>query len=60
VEILGPGGIWISVLLGASWLAVVFTITYAYKVTFFQSISSLKPETPVAGEFDSKGRWYKY
>lgn len=61
LAILGPDGVWITaaVLCLAGILIVPFF--YAYKTCFYRQISGRTPEIrQVSGEYDAKGRWYKY
>jgi hypothetical protein len=41
---------------------ILIPVLSAYKACFFRSISkgSVSTDQPVSGEYDSKGRWYKY
>ncbi|MDD1718982.1 MAG: hypothetical protein LUQ25_02880 [Methanoregulaceae archaeon] len=57
--VLGTSGIWMTVIVAVVWIAIVFTVTYAYKSVFFPAVATLQPEV-VIGEYDEKGRWYKY
>lgn len=61
MTIIGPDGIWVATALGIVWLAIMFTIVYAYKVAFFRKYSEGGEAAPkIVGEYDDKGRWYKY
>jgi hypothetical protein len=59
--IIGPDGIWVTAVvlfIGCLILVPLFT---SYKACFFKKlISGPVPIQQVAGEYDSKGRWYKY
>jgi hypothetical protein len=59
-NLIGEGGLWITagILMIAS--TIFFSIFYAFKATFFRRYSAFE-KTPVkVGEYDEKGRWYKY
>jgi hypothetical protein len=61
LAMIGQDGIWITagVLLLAGILLV--PVLYTYKVCFFRSLSHQGiPIQQTTGEYDSKGRWYKY
>jgi len=63
VTMIGPDGMWVTALI--IFLGVVFLvpILLTYKATFYQSLTKESPAATVqqmTGEFDSKGRWYKY
>jgi hypothetical protein len=60
--LLGADGVLISAVILALGTGILVTVLATYKACFFRALSG---ETPVAekeerGEFDSKGRWYKY
>jgi hypothetical protein len=63
VAMIGPDGMWITAIVLFIGLFVLIPILYTYKACFFKAIAE-KPisitQQPVAGEYDSKGRWYKY
>ncbi|MFA6362394.1 hypothetical protein [Methanoregula sp.] len=64
VTMIGPDGMWVTA--AVIFFGVVFLVPLllAFKATFYRSlIGSGSPTAPVqqmTGEFDSKGRWYKY
>jgi hypothetical protein len=61
LAMIGQDGIWITA--GVLLLAgiILVPVLYTYKVCFFKSLSHGGiPIQQVAGEYDSKGRWYKY
>ena len=57
---LGPTGIQITALLYLIGVTISVTIFYAYKACFFQKYAEKETTTPIVGEYDEKGRWYKY
>jgi hypothetical protein len=62
VTLIGPDGMWVTA--GVIFLGVVFLVPLllAYKACFYRGLIG-RPAAiiqQVAGEFDSKGRWYKY
>lgn len=56
---LGPEGAVISAILYAAFLLVTITVLTAYKASFFRRYAG-DTEAPPAGEYDEKGRWYRY
>jgi hypothetical protein len=58
---IGPDGIWITaIVLFLGGLLLIPFLT-SYKACFYRKLASGAPTIEqVAGEFDSKGRWYKY
>jgi hypothetical protein len=61
-SLLGPDGILVSAVILALGTGILVTVLGTYKACFFRALSGETPpaEKPVQGEFDSKGRWYKY
>jgi hypothetical protein len=62
VAMIGPGGIWITAGMLFIGVLLILPILYSYKACFFKKLASgiIITQQPTAGEFDSKGRWYKY
>jgi hypothetical protein len=62
VTMIGPDGMWITA--AVIFLAVVFLVPLllAFKACFYRSMigSPVATVQQMTGEFDSKGRWYKY
>lgn len=61
LALLGTAGVWISAGVYAAALAIYVSVLYPFKAIFY--LNSAKPgSAPVApqGEYDEKGRWYKY
>ncbi|HUU76613.1 MAG TPA: hypothetical protein VMW63_11095 [Methanoregulaceae archaeon] len=57
--LLGPEGLALTAALYVIAIFVVFPLIYSFKSTFYQKFTQLK-ETVTQGEYDKKGRWYKY
>ncbi|MDO9324294.1 MAG: hypothetical protein Q7T80_04970 [Methanoregula sp.] len=59
---IGADGIIVTAICLFFGFLVLMPILSAYKACFFRSVSknSVPHEQPITGEFDSKGRWYKY
>ena len=59
--LLGPDGILITSLVFFAGIALVFSLLYAFKAYFYRDYASTGEGDPrLQGEYDSKGRWYKY
>ena len=59
--LLGPDGILITALVFFAGIALVFSLLYAFKANFYRDYASTGEGDPrLQGEYDSKGRWYKY
>ena len=58
----GPGGMWITAVIIFVALFLLIPIFYSYKACFFKKLARgvVITQQPVTGEYDSKGRWYKY
>jgi len=62
--LLGWDGIVITAVIFFAGIAIVFSLLYAFKACFYRDYAGGEAE-PLApdqlqGEYDSKGRWYKY
>lgn len=57
--LIGPGDLAVTAILYMAAIMVVFPFVYTYKSTFFQKITQGTGVFP-QGEFDDRGRWYKY
>ncbi len=58
---IGQDGIWITALIIFVWMTILIPLLYTYKACFYQRIAGkVVPIQQQVGEFDSKGRWYKY
>lgn len=59
--LIGPTGLWITAVIIFAGVLVLLPILYSYKACVFRKISGNVIEVQqVIGEFDNKGRWYKY
>lgn len=58
IALLGASGVWISSGIYAAALAVYVTILYPFKAVFYRN--AVQPGAAPEGEYDEKGRWYKY
>jgi hypothetical protein len=59
ITALGPVGVGISALFYLVGITLSVTIFYVYKACFFRTHAGGAAAPPV-GEYDEKGRWYKY
>ena len=59
---IGPEGIWITAGILFVALLLLIPVIFSYKAVFFRKMTSTITITqqPTIGEYDSKGRWYKY
>ena len=61
VALLGPEGIWITAAIMAGGIVLLTTFFYTFKGCMYRQImSGTLPIASPGGEFDDKGRWYKY
>jgi hypothetical protein len=62
LAMIGPGGVWITAGILFIGVFLLLPILYSYKACFFKKLASgiIITQQPTIGEFDSKGRWYKY
>lgn len=62
IVMIGPGGTWITAVIIFAGLFLLIPIFYSYKACFFKKLAQgvVSTQQPVTGEYDSKGRWYKY
>jgi hypothetical protein len=62
IGMIGPEGIWITALMLFIGVFLLVPILFTYKACFFRSLARGMEITqqPTTGEYDSKGRWYKY
>jgi hypothetical protein len=60
--LLGQDGIMITALIFFAGIAIVFSVLYAFKAFFYRDYAGEEQPEPdlQQGEYDSKGRWYKY
>lgn len=62
MAMIGPGGMWITTAILFVGVLVLLPLLYSYKACFFRKLIRGTPDIqlPITGEFDSKGRWFKY
>lgn len=61
LTILGPDGMWITAFFLFIGGVLLVPLLYSYKACFFQKLAKGALDIQqVGGEYDSKGRWYKY
>jgi len=62
VTLIGPSGVAITAVILFCIALVLIPLLTTYKACYFRSISAGAPsiQQQTTGEFDSKGRWYKY
>jgi len=62
IAIIGPGGMWITAGILFVGVVLLLPLLYSYKACFFRKLIRGAPvaHQPTTGEFDSKGRWFKY
>jgi hypothetical protein len=60
--LIGMDGIWVTALLLFIGVLLLLPLLFSYKAFFFKKMasSSVRIEQQTYGEYDSKGRWYKY
>jgi hypothetical protein len=58
---IGPNGVWITAIVLFIGGLVLIPFLFSYKACFYRRLASGTPAIQQeAGEYDSKGRWYKY
>jgi hypothetical protein len=62
VAMIGPEGMWITAVFLFIGMFLLLPILYCYKGCFFKKLAgtTIIIQQPTTGEYDSKGRWYKY
>ncbi|HNX18614.1 MAG TPA: hypothetical protein PKM50_09860 [Methanoregula sp.] len=62
VSMIGPDGMWVTAVMIFFGFVFLVPLLITYKATFYQSLtgSGAAPIQQMTGEYDSKGRWYKY
>ena len=62
VAMIGPSGTGITAIVLFLGVFLLLPILYSYKACFFKklAVGIIITQQPITGEFDSKGRWYKY
>lgn len=59
IALVGPAGLAVTAVVYMAAATIIFPFIYTYKSTFFRKYAHRIEEHP-QGEYDSKGRWYKY
>jgi len=59
---IGPGGMWITAIILFIGVFLLLPLLYTYKACFFRKLTrgAVITQQPTTGDYDSKGRWYKY
>jgi hypothetical protein len=62
IALIGPEGMWITAIVLFIGVFILLPVLYSYKSCFFRRLtrSTIITQQPTTGEYDSKGRWYKY
>ncbi len=60
IALIGPRGVAITAVLYMAAAAITFPFVYTYKSAFFQKYAQQAEPEHLQGEYDTKGRWYKY
>jgi hypothetical protein len=62
IGMIGPEGMWITAVMLFIGVFLLVPVLYSYKACFFRNLARGMEITQQAtnGEYDSKGRWYKY
>jgi hypothetical protein len=62
IALIGPGGMWITAIILFIGVFLILPLLYTYKACFFRKLArgAVILQQPTTGDYDSKGRWYKY
>jgi len=62
ITLIGPGGIWITAIILFVGIFLLVPLLYTYKACFFRKLAlgTTTIQQPTTGEYDNKGRWFKY
>jgi hypothetical protein len=66
ITMIGPTGTWITAVILFLALFLLLPVLYTYKACFYKKLAkgttngTIITQQPTIGEYDSKGRWYKY
>ena len=62
IALIGPGGMWITALILFIGVFLILPLLYTYKACFFRKLArgAVIIQQPTTGDYDSKGRWFKY
>jgi hypothetical protein len=60
--LIGQDGIWVTAIILFIGVLLLLPLLFSYKACFYKKMasSSVRIEQQTYGEYDSKGRWYKY
>jgi hypothetical protein len=62
IALIGPEGMWITAVIIFAGLFLLIPLFYSYKACFFKKLAQgvVITQQPTTGDYDSKGRYYKY
>jgi hypothetical protein len=62
IAMIGQDGIWITAIILFVGVFILLPLLFSYKASFYKKMASsvVRIEQQTCGEYDSKGRWYKY
>jgi hypothetical protein len=60
VSLVGVPGLWSGVTIGSLAVVIWGTLIFSFKACFFRRMALFAPAPAMQGEFDEKGRWYRY
>ncbi len=62
ITIIGPGGMWITAIILFIGVFLLIPLLFSYKACVFRKLTreTVITQQETNGEYDSKGRWYKY
>ena len=62
ISLIGTGGMWITAIILFTGVFLLVPLLYSYKACFYRSLTRdvIISQQPTTGEYDKKGRWYKY
>ena len=62
LAMIGPDGMWITAVIVFVGILILLPLLFSYKACFYKKMASstMMIEQQTYGEYDSKGRWYKY
>ena len=62
IAMIGQDGIWVTAIIIFIGVLILLPLLFSYKACFYKKIAShaVMIEQQTSGEYDSKGRWYKY
>ena len=62
IALIGPGGMWVTAIILFLGVFLLLPLLYTYKACFFRKLArgATIIQQQTTGEYDSKGRWFKY